>query len=63
MAATPIQQTSLANMIVMFSGPGGNVVVRNGEEGKVVVDTFVQGAFAGLITRIDLINHLRRRLK
>jgi hypothetical protein len=22
-----------------------------------------EGAFAGLITRIDLINHLRRRLK
>jgi|RhiMethySRZTD1v2_1073278.scaffolds.fasta_scaffold66052_2 glyoxylase-like metal-dependent hydrolase (beta-lactamase superfamily II) len=53
MAATPIQQTSLANMIVMFSGPGGNVVVRNGEEGKVVVDTFVQGAFAGLKQRLD----------
>src|SRR5262245_45610329 len=53
MAATPIQQTPLANMIVMFSGPGGNVVVRNGEEGKVVVDTFVQGAFAGLKQRLD----------
>src|SRR5262249_27499268 len=53
MAATPIQQTPLTNMMVMFSGPGGNVVVRNGEEGKVVVDTFVQGAFAGLKQRLD----------
>jgi len=41
MAATAIQQTALTNMMAMFSGPGGNVVVRNGEEGKVVVDTFV----------------------
>jgi len=53
MAATPIQQTPLNNMMVMFSGPGGNVVVRNGEEGKVVVDTFVQGAFAGFKQRLD----------
>ena len=53
MAATPIQQTALTNMMAMFSGPGGNVVVRNGEEGKVVVDTFVQGAFAALKQRLD----------
>jgi glyoxylase-like metal-dependent hydrolase (beta-lactamase superfamily II) len=53
MAATPIQQTPLSNMIVMFSGPGGNVVVRNGEEGKVVVDTFVQGAFPAFKQRLD----------
>jgi glyoxylase-like metal-dependent hydrolase (beta-lactamase superfamily II) len=57
MAATPIQQTRLSNLIVMFSGPGGNVVVRNGEEGKVVVDTFVQGAFAGLKQRLDAIGN------
>jgi glyoxylase-like metal-dependent hydrolase (beta-lactamase superfamily II) len=57
MAATPIQQTRLTNLIVMFSGPGGNVVVRNGEEGKVVVDTFVQGAFAGLKQRLDAIGN------
>lgn len=29
------------------------MVVRNGEEGKVVVDTFVQGAFSGLKQRLD----------
>ena len=57
MAATPIQQTRLTNLIVMFSGPGGSVVVRNGEEGKVVVDTFVQGAFAGLKQRLDAIGN------
>jgi glyoxylase-like metal-dependent hydrolase (beta-lactamase superfamily II) len=57
MAATPIVQTRLTNLMVMFSGPGGNVVVRNGEEGKVVVDTFVQGAFAGLKQRLDAIGN------
>ncbi len=57
MAATPIQQTRLTNLIVMFSGPGGNVVVRNGEEGKVVVDTFVQGAFPALKQRLDTIGN------
>jgi cyclase len=53
MAATPIEAVKLTNVITMFTGPGGNVVVRNGEEGKVVVDTFVQGAFAGLKQRLD----------
>ncbi|HEY3161528.1 MAG TPA: MBL fold metallo-hydrolase [Vicinamibacterales bacterium] len=57
MAATPIQQTRLTNLMVMFSGPGGNVVVRNGEEGKVVVDTFVQGAFPALKQRLDAIGN------
>ena len=37
----------------MFTGPGGNVVVWHGEEDKVVVDTFVQGAFPGLKQRLD----------
>jgi cyclase len=53
MAATPIETTKVTNLITMFSGPGGNVLVRHGEEGKVVVDTFVQGAFVGLKQRID----------
>src|SRR6202049_4362547 len=57
MAATPIQQTRLTNLIVMFSGPGGNVVVRNGEEGKVVVDTFVQGAFPAVKQRLHTIGY------
>ena len=57
MAATPIQQTRLTNLMVMFSGPGGNVVVRHGEEGKVVVDTFVQGAFPALKQRLDAIGN------
>lgn len=52
-AALPIEPIKLTNLITLFTGPGGNVVVRNGEEGKVVVDTFVQGAFPGLKQRLD----------
>jgi glyoxylase-like metal-dependent hydrolase (beta-lactamase superfamily II) len=37
----------------MLSGPGGNVVVLNGLEGKIVVDTFVQSAFRPLKQRLD----------
>ena len=53
MAATPIEAVKLTNLLTLFTGPGGNVVVWNGEEGKVVVDTFVQGAFPGLKQRLD----------
>jgi cyclase len=58
MAATPIEAVKLTNPFTLFTGPGGNVLVRNGEEGKVVVDTFVQGAFPGLKQRIDAMDHL-----
>ena len=53
MAATPIVSTRLMNIMTMLSGPGGNVIVQHGLDGKVVVDTFVQGAFAGLKQRVD----------
>jgi glyoxylase-like metal-dependent hydrolase (beta-lactamase superfamily II) len=53
MAATPIVSTRLMNIMTMLAGPGGNVIVQHGLDGKVVVDTFVQGAFAGLKQRMD----------
>jgi cyclase len=53
MAATPIVSTPLMNIMTMLAGPGGNVIVQHGLEGKVIVDTFVQGAFAGLKQRLD----------
>jgi cyclase len=53
MAATPIEATRLMNLMTMFAGPGGNVIEFHGLEGKVIVDTFVRGAFAGLKVRID----------
>jgi glyoxylase-like metal-dependent hydrolase (beta-lactamase superfamily II) len=53
MAATPIVSTRLMNIMTMLAGPGGNVIVLQGLDGKVVIDTFVQGAFAGLKQRLD----------
>ena len=44
-AAIPIQLQPLAANITMLSGPGGNVVLLNGADGKLVGDTFVQPAW------------------
>jgi hypothetical protein len=37
----PIQTQKLADNLTLLSGPGGNVVVLNGADGKFVVDTFL----------------------
>jgi cyclase len=46
--ALPIQTTKLGDRLTMLSGPGGNVVVLSGSDGKIVVDTFVQPAWEAL---------------
>ena len=48
MAAAPIETLELGPGLVMLSGPGGNVVVLHGGDGKVVVDTFVQPVYSQL---------------
>jgi cyclase len=53
MAATPIESTRLMNIMTMLAGPGGNVIVQHGLDGKLIIDTFVRGAFAGLKQRVD----------
>jgi cyclase len=45
---TPIQAQKLADNITMLAGPGGNVVVLNGADGKLIGDTFVQPAWQHL---------------
>lgn len=45
---TPIQSTKLTDSITLLSGPGGNVAVLNGGDGKIVIDTFVQPAWENL---------------
>jgi glyoxylase-like metal-dependent hydrolase (beta-lactamase superfamily II) len=45
---TPIQSQPLADNLTLLSGPGGNVVVLNGADGKLVGDTFVQPAWPHL---------------
>ena len=53
MAAAPIESLTLTDSLTMLSGPGGNVVVLNGGDGKFVVDTFVQGAWDKLKQTLD----------
>jgi glyoxylase-like metal-dependent hydrolase (beta-lactamase superfamily II) len=53
MGSAPIDTTSLGDRLVMLSGPGGNVVVLHGTDGKVVVDTFLQPAWPRLKTVLD----------
>ena len=54
--ATPIQATKLGDKLTLLSGPGGNVVVLHGQQGKVVVDGFVQPAWPKLKETLDAID-------
>ena len=54
--AAPIQTTRLADRLVMLSGPGGNVVVLHGSDGKLVVDSFVQPAWPRLKAALDALD-------
>ena len=45
---SPIVSTRLTDTLSLLSGPGGNVVVLDGADGKVVVDTFVTPAWGAL---------------
>src|SRR3989454_3956006 len=46
--AIPIQSQPLAKNVTLLAGPGGNVVVLQGSDGLVVVDTFVAPAWPKL---------------
>ena len=51
----PIQSQSLTDSITLLSGPGGNVVVLNGADGKLMGDTFVQPAWPHLKDALGMI--------
>ena len=53
MGAAPIQSQKLADNLTMLSGPGGNVVVLNGPDGKFIVDTFVSPAWPRFKETLD----------
>src|SRR5271163_2722402 len=53
MGAAPIQSQKLRDNLTMLSGPGGNVVVLNGPDGKFIVDTFVAPARPRLEEALD----------
>jgi cyclase len=59
MGAAPITSTPLGNGLTMLAGPGGNVVVLRGADGKVVVDTFVQPAWTALKAELDKLGNER----
>jgi cyclase len=52
-AQAPIKTTQLAENLTLLSGPGGNVVVLNGMDGKLVVDTFVMPAWQQFKTVLE----------
>lgn len=51
----PIQTLTLTDSLTLLSGPGGNVVVLNGADGKLMGDTFVQPAWPHLKEALDAI--------
>jgi cyclase len=53
LAKAPIVSTALGRSLTMLSGPGGNVLVSNGPDGKMLVDTFVLPAWASLKKALD----------
>jgi cyclase len=53
MAAIPIETGKLTDTLTLLSGPGGNVVVLNGPDGKLMVDTFVAPVWPQLKQRLD----------
>src|SRR5215469_3275925 len=57
MGANPIQPQKLADNLTLLSGPGGNVTVLNGADGKMVVDTFVSPAWPKLKESLDAIGN------
>jgi cyclase len=56
MAAIAIQQTPLGDKIALLAGPGGNVVVLYGPDGKVLADAFVVPAWPKLKAALDALD-------
>jgi cyclase len=53
--AIPITPQKLTDNLTLLSGPGGNVLVLNGPDGKLVVDTFLAPAWPKLKESLDSI--------
>ena len=57
LAATPIETVKLSDNLTMLAGPGGNVIVMHGADGKFVVDSFVQAVWGKLKHTLDGISN------
>ena len=55
-AAAPIETTKLTDRLSLLTGPGGNVIVFHGPDGKILVDGFVRPAWPKLKTALDAIS-------
>jgi cyclase len=51
--AIPIQSQKLADNLTLLSGPGGNVVVLTGPDGKFILDNFASPAWPKLKETLD----------
>jgi glyoxylase-like metal-dependent hydrolase (beta-lactamase superfamily II) len=52
----PIESTKLSENLTLLRGPGGNVVVLTGKDGKLLVDTFTQMAWDRFKNALDEIS-------
>jgi glyoxylase-like metal-dependent hydrolase (beta-lactamase superfamily II) len=52
----PIESTKLSENLTLLRGPGGNVVVLTGKDGKLLVDTFTQMAWDKFKNALDEIS-------
>jgi glyoxylase-like metal-dependent hydrolase (beta-lactamase superfamily II) len=58
----PIETAKLSDSLTLLTGPGGNVVVLNGTDGKLLVDTFTQGAWDRFKKALDDISNAPLKL-
>ena len=58
----PIESAKLSDKLTLLRGPGGNVVVLNGEDGKMLVDTFTQLAWDRFKKELDGISNAPLKL-
>jgi cyclase len=54
--AVPIESAKLSENLTLLRGPGGNVVVLSGKDGKLLVDTFTQLAWDRFKKALDEIS-------
>jgi glyoxylase-like metal-dependent hydrolase (beta-lactamase superfamily II) len=52
-ASAPIEITKLTDRLSLLTGPGGNVIVFHGPDGKILVDGFVRPAWPKLKAALD----------
>jgi cyclase len=58
----PIEVTKLSDNLTLLRGPGGNVVVLSGKDGKLLVDTFTQLAWDRFKKTLDEISNAPLKL-